>query len=119
MSEFTTSTSLPTVCNYMPKQNIIEQEMLIFEQSFEQPDLLFSMAEEEASSVSSKKKAAGSVIDKTTFEIREEAIASMKATLLKTISMVCIHMIEHHREILKKQYKIAAEEMEAIQRKNA
>lgn len=113
MSESTANTSsLPSVCNYLPPKNAINEEMVIYEQT----NFFTSLAEEE---LLSKKQIAEASIDNAALAARGDALASMRATLLKTISNVCIHMIEHHREQLKRQYKIAAEEMEAIQRKHA
>ncbi|MBS0627386.1 MAG: hypothetical protein JSS09_04170 [Verrucomicrobia bacterium] len=113
MREATTNTSsLPSVCNYLPPSNTMNDEMIIYDQT----NFFSSLAEEE---ILSKKQTAETAIDNVSISARNDALASMRATLLKTISNVCIHMIEHHREMLKRQYKIAAEEMESIQRKHA
>lgn len=106
------TSSFPSVCNYTPQEPAMEEQMVIYEQG----DLFNSMATEDTQS---KKRAANTSLDKTPQEARAEVLASMHATLLKTISNTCINMINTHRERLKKQYKIAEEEMEAIQRKNA
>ncbi len=102
--------SLPPAAAYVPPQHDPEEPSIIYEGSG-------LMIPEDDSSL--KKKSTQSVQGKTVTEIREEALASMHATLLKTISETCINMIEHHRAMLKKQYKLAKEEMEAIQRKYA
>ncbi len=106
------TSSFPTVCNYIPQEPAMDEQMVIYEQT----SLLNPTATEDTQS---KKRAGKTVLDKTPQEVRAEVLASMHATLLKTISNVCVNMINTHRERLKKQYKMAEEEMQAIQGKNA
>lgn len=47
----------------------------------------------------------------------EETLASMKAILLKAIKETSLVLIQNSRERLKRQYKLAREEMERIQEK--
>ncbi len=106
------TSSFPSVCNYIPPQPVMEEEMVIYEQA----DLFSSMASDETHA---KKKTTQTSLDKTPEEHRAEVLASMKATLLKQISNTCVNMINTHRDRLKRQYEMFEEEMAAIQRKNA
>jgi hypothetical protein len=54
---------------------------------------------------------------KTPQEINGDTLASMKAILLKSIAETSVVLIQNARERLKRQYKLAREEMERIQQK--
>jgi hypothetical protein len=105
------TSSFPTVCNYQPPATATEEPTVVYEQG----DFLGSMA---TTDPEEKKKTTRTGLEPTEEETRKEALASMKATLLKSISKTCVSMINNHREILRKQYKAQEREMEAIQRKH-
>ena len=54
---------------------------------------------------------------KTPEDVRNETLLSMKAVLIKAIKETSLVLIQNCRDRLKKQYKLAQEEMEKIQQK--
>lgn len=50
----------------------------------------------------------------TVHDIKKETLDSMKSLLLKAISRTCIRIMEHHRQMLKRQNKMFEERMTQI-----
>jgi|GEM_PF-5910866 len=107
-----TSDTLPTYI-YQPAQNGPAENLVTVYEETSLSGNPFAIEDE----LESKSKAP--VKGKSPNEQRAEVLAIMKAALLQSISQTCVSLIEHSRERLKRQYEMAQEEMEAIQKKNA
>lgn len=115
MTESINMKTTPSICNYMPS-NSMEESMGLSDGSADQMDFFDTpVVLEDSNHVERHKRRI--VEQKTPQEIRTEALAAMKATLLDAIEQTCVLLIQSSRDRLKKQYKNHETQMEMIQRK--
>lgn len=114
------TSSFPSVCNYIPQESYSQEESIVYEQTdFASPPPPRESKRMKQIRNTALAEAKNTAFAKTPQEVKEEVLASMTQTLLKTIASTSIALINSHMEILKKQYEAFEEEMKAIERKHA